>query len=406
MARKHTKGEKVTRPKRLNGEGSYRQLADGRWSFKRLVQDPDGRAVWVKAEGKTLAIARDRCKAKVKAIQAGVVQGGRSVTVGEQLEAWYRDTYLPGAQNNGPRTYRSLLDNHLLPQLGTIKLADLKTPRCRQWFAERVAAGLAPKTIGLIRSIIIRALDQAVEDGRIPANPFLRSIKLARADRAAPKKGKALSDAQARQLLDAARGHRLELAIRLALGLGLRRGEAAGLRWQDVDFAAGTLTINGQLVDGQGGPPQWSDYTKTPAARRTIRLPAVLLSALRWQQTRQAGEHHAAGWPPSLHVFSSARNGGPLPPHSLYNAFKDIARSVGLGDFRLHDLRHSAASFLLAEGVKLKRVAAILGHARTSTTLDTYGHLIEGDDADATERVARRLGDDPAPTDTAGEVAS
>jgi integrase len=108
------------------------------------------------------------------------------------------------------------------------------------------------------------------------------------------------------------------------------------------------------------------------------------------------------GWDAAIYVFTSATKGGPLVPSMFYDTFKRIAKAAGLEGFRLHDLRHSAASFLLAEGVSLKRVQQILGHARGSTTLNTYAHLLPGEDDDATERVQRRI-DGPDQGSTAPE---
>ena len=96
-------------------------------------------------------------------------------------------------------------------------------------------------------------------------------------------------------------------------------------------------------------------------------------------------------WVATDYLFTSVSRGGILKPDRIYAAFRAIAKDAGLAGFRLHDLRHSAATLLLAEGVKIKRVQAILGHASAATTSDIYAHLLDGDDSDALDRVQQRL---------------
>jgi integrase len=375
----------MAKRRRANGEGTVGKLSDGRWAASALVQRLDGSYTRIKREAKTRATAMARLEEAKRAIVAGVEGAGRLPTVAEHLEAWHRDTFSPGARSASRRTYRWLIDNVIVPHLGKVRLDKLSKPRLRQWLADLGKAELAPKTISMARSVLRQALDQAVEDGLVVANPIVRSIK---GPSVPASGGKALTPEQARALLVAARGSRLEAAIRLALGLALRRGEVCGLRWADIDMAGGTLSVKGQIVYTPGQGLSWSE-PKTKTALRTLHVPAVLLSALRWHQTRQEAEHKAMGWP--VYVFTGATTGGPLTPSIFYDAFKAIAKAAGLEGFRLHDLRHSAASFLLAEGVSLKKVQQILGHARGATTLGVYGHLLPGEQDDATERIQRRL---------------
>lgn len=371
--------------RRANGEGSVSKLPDGRWAASVMLQRPDGSYTRVRREGKTRALAMARLDEAKRAIMAGV--SGKLPTVAAHLAAWHRDTFSPKARSSSVRTYSWVIDSVIVPHLGAVRIDRLNGPRLRQWLADLGGAGLAPKTISMARSILRQALDQAVEDHLISANPIGRSIK---GPSVPASGGKALTPEQARELLRAAKGARLEAAIRLALGLGLRRGEICGLRWADIDMAAGTLSVKGQIICETGKGLSWTE-PKTKTAIRTLRLPAVLLGALRWHQTRQEAEHKAMGWAAPVYVFTAATTGGPLAPSIFYDTFKAIAKAAGLEDFRLHDLRHSAASFLLAEGVSLKKVQQILGHARGATTLNTYAHLLPGEEDDATERVQRRL---------------
>lgn len=373
--------------RRANGEGSVAKLPDGRWAASALVQRPDGSYTRIKKEAKTRTAAMAKLEEAKRAMVAGAENGGRLPTVAQHLTSWHRDTFSPQARLSSIRTYTWIIDNAIVPHLGKVRIDRLYGPRLRQWLADLGGAGLAAKTISMARSILRQALDQAVEDRLISANPIVRSIK---GPSVPATGGKALTPEQARQLLNAAKGARLEAAIRLALGLGLRRGEVCGLRWADIDLQGTTLSVKGQIVYEPRQELFWAE-PKTKTAVRTLHLPAVLVGALRWHQTRQEAEHKAMGWAPAVYVFTSATTGGPLNPSAFYITFKQIATAAGLESFRLHDLRHSAASFLLAEGVSLKKVQQILGHARGSTTLGVYGHLLPGEENDATERVQRRI---------------
>lgn len=390
--------------RRGNGEGNIGRTPDGRWYASRQLTLPDGREVRVKREAKTRALAVSKLQEACQRLLEGL-SSGKVPTVREAAERWYTDTFCPGnPRPASKRNRRSLLERQIYPHLGDIRLDKLRTPRLRTWLADLGRAGYAPKTIANCRALLRQILDQAVEDGDIGHNPLTRRT---RGPRVPPSGGESLTVEQARALLAAARGHRLEVALRLALGLGLRRGELCGLRWQDIDLSAATLTVAGQLSYEPGEGVQWVPTPKTDTGRRTLRLPQVLVGALRWHQERQRAERVAMGWKDSGYVLTSVANGGPLRPTSLYRVFKIIAAAAGLPDFTLHDLRHSNASYLLAEGVPVKNVSALLGHARASTTLDTYGHLLPGADDDASERVARLLEEPEPPEDEdAGEKSA
>lgn len=376
--------------RRANGEGSFYKLPDGRWAAEALITRPDGSSVKIKREAKTRALAAEKLDKARRAIAGGADGSGKLPTIADHIEGWYRDTFSPGAKPNSLRTYRSIIDKQIVPYVGKVRLDRLVRTVLRKWLADLARKEYAASTIALARAVLRQALDQAVDDGLIPFNPITRKIS---GPQVKASGGKVLTPEQARALLTAARGERLELAIRLALCLGLRRGEVCGLRWEDIDFEASTLTVRGQMIYVKDVGPVWV-APKSLSAIRTIKLPAVLLSAVRWHQTRSETESRLMGWEASPYVFRAATDGDLINPSTLYDAFQRAAEKAELKDFRLHDLRHSAASFLLAEGVSLKRVQQILGHARGSTTLNTYAHLIPGDDDDATDRIQNRINED------------
>ncbi|WP_246266465.1 site-specific integrase [Nonomuraea typhae] len=165
--------------------------------------------------------------------------------------------------------------------------------------------------------------------------------------------------------------HRLSVLYRLIALRGLRRGEAVGLRWKDVNLNAGTAGVHWQITQLGWEPVQGKP--KTEASDRTIALDADTVAALRAHRKRQAAERLAAGeaWTETGFVFTD-EIGRPLHPQQVSDQFYLLAFQVGLPPVRLHDLRHGAASLMLAAGVDLKVVQETLGHVSSAFTRDTY----------------------------------
>lgn len=169
------------------------------------------------------------------------------------------------------------------------------------------------------------------------------------------------------------RDHRLGALFTVALAVGLRHGEALGLRWDDVDLDAGTLTVR-HALQRVGGKLTLVD-PKTQRSRRTIALPDVALTALREHRRRQLETRMAADyWDDQGFVFASTIGTG-IEPRNLVRAFHQLRERAGLPWLRFHDLRHGCASLLMAQGVNPRVVMEILGHSQISLTLGTYSHV-------------------------------
>ena len=169
--------------------------------------------------------------------------------------------------------------------------------------------------------------------------------------------------------------HRLEALITVTVGLGLRQGEALGLRWEDVDPEADVLSVR-QTLERGGRNPRFGE-PKTVRSRRTITMPAIVADALHRHRTRQLEERLAAGgrWRDSGLVFTTTI-GTPIDKGGLHRAFKLILTTAELPNIRYHDLRHTAATLLLAQGVDPRTIMETLGHSQISLTLNTYAHVM------------------------------
>jgi integrase len=208
-----------------------------------------------------------------------------------------------------------------------------------------------------------------------------------------------LNPQQARLLLEAANTERLQALYSVALALGLRQGEALGLRWCDVDFDSRTLTIRQSLkrIGGRRfGQPGKLEFVepKTDRSRRTLVMPESIANALRSHRVSQIQERLSAGprWKENGLVFATTI-GTPLEPRSVVVDFKRILAKASLPSVvRFHDLRHSAASLLLAQGVEMRVIMELLGHSTIALTANTYSHVLPDLKRDAANKMEAILG--------------
>jgi integrase len=306
------------------------------------------------------------------------------------LESFLVDEWLPALRHLRPSTlsnYRTHIRTSVLPTLGPIPLQQLSPAHLNALYQAllsrgrlRDGHGMAPKTVQNVHAILHRALKDAMRWGYAARNV---------ADAVDPPKGlpaerQVWTPEQLRAFLSHVRDDRLYAAWLLVATTGLRRAELAGLRWLDVDLAAGRVSPR--------RPRVVVDYTvvesdaKTPKGRRSLALDPATLTALKAHQARQAEEKTivGAGYRESGLVFTMP-DGSPIHPQPR---------------IRLHDVRHSYATAALAAGVPPKVVSQRLGHATIAITMDTYSHVIPGLDEQAAETVARLiLGDGEPGTD-------
>jgi integrase len=197
---------------------------------------------------------------------------------------------------------------------------------------------------------------------------------------------RSLDPDEARTFLATVKGDRLEALYSVALSLGLRQGEALGLLWENVDLDTGILKVRTALQRIEG--KQQLVEPKTAKSRRNIIMPEVTITSLRTHRIRQLEERLAAGtrWKEQGLVFTSTI-GTPLDQRNSFRLFQEALQRAGLPHIRFHDLRHTCASLLLAQGVHPRVVMETLGHSQISLTMDTYSHVIPALQRDAADRM-------------------
>jgi integrase len=243
---------------------------------------------------------------------------------------------------------------------------------------------------GLRPLLLRRALGQAERWNVIPRNP----AALVDPPRAERSEVDPLGPEEIDQLLAAAQGDPLEALYVLAVTTGLRQGELLGLRWQDVDLGAGSLAVRQQVQRTPGG---WAfTEPKTAGSRRVVRLPRIAVDAVSRHRVDQVERRlaHGLDWTDHDLVFPNSR-GAPIERQNLARrSFKPLLARAGLPPIRFHDLRHTAATLLLAKGVHSKVVQERLGHSSIGVTMDVYSHVLPSIQNEAVDALDRHFGPD------------
>jgi len=279
---------------------------------------------------------------------------------------------------------------HIKVGLGSVELEEIQ-PEAIDLFLRSKLKEISPRYVKLLRTVLSMSLDQAVRWKLLTSNParYSASIKQSQA------KGRSLSPDQAKALLAACEDDRLRALWILTLGTGLRRGEALGLEWEDYDERARTLSVT--KARKKEGSKVVLGSLKTDSSRRVIPVPSFVCTALDRHRDEQVAEKEhleslGVQWKEPTAMFATPW-GHWLDPDGTSKAFKRLALKAGLGDWHMHELRHSAASLMLAQGVRLEEVSEIIGHASIRVTKDVYGHLSGERLREATDKMGEFLGD-------------
>lgn len=373
--------------KRGQNEGSIYKRRDGRWAGAVTLGYVGGKLKRKTVYGRTRKQVQDRINRLLTDKQSGLPVVGERQKVSDFLTDWLENWVRPTVK---PKTFSSYADTvrlHITPSLGRVVLAKLTPQQVQAMLNERLASGLSPRTVGYIRSVLSIALARALKLGLVQRNvvPLVDRPNVTRHEI------RPLTVEESRALLAAAEDHRLGALFSVALALGLRKGEALGLRWQDVDFENATLVISGALQ--RIGSALVRTETKNNTSRRMLRVPAAALRALREHRVKQMEERLLAGdkWRDTGLVFTTTL-GTPLDPRNVLRHFGRVLKAAGIAHVRFHDLRHSCATLLLAQGVPARVVQDILGHSAIRVTMDVYSHVMPSMRDDAVRAMDAALG--------------
>lgn len=376
--------------RRSKGEGSIYQRKDGRWAASVRYTDPaTGEPARAHFYGRTKTEVRKKLKAAIARVDDGAPVRDAEASVGKWLAEW-RVTALEASTRKvtTKRNYAALSRKHLeADPFGGIPLGRLRASDVDRLMLQMRDAGYADATRQRVFNVLRIALSDAKRDGLIARNPMddMHQPKVER------KEAVFLSPADTRRVLEASEGSRYHAVLSTIAALGLRKGEALALTWDDVDLDAGTLRVRGTLsrIDKRLVVTE----PKTAKSRRTLALSPGMVFLLSVHRDLQQIERERAGnqWVESGHVFTTEL-GGPLEPSNVLRALKAAAEKAGVEGVTVHTLRHSAATTMLEAGVNLKAVSDLLGHADIRITADVYGHVSPELAREAMGTLSERIG--------------
>ncbi len=420
--------------RRGRGEGSITKRKDGRWMARVDLGWQNGRRRRKTIYGRTRREVTDQLPTVLHNAQRGTLLADERQTVGQFLAAWL---VLKQSQLR-PRAYASyeqMIRQHIEPGLGRHRLSRLAPQNVAAWFRRHQEDGASARTIRYARTVLRAALNQAFRWGLVTRN----AAALVDAPRHQAQEISPLAPDQARTLLKVATDQRLGALVSAGMALGLRLGEVLGLHWAEVDFDKHIVRVRWSLErsggDGAVRRPlvierrnlleqfdaaprrsqarrevrrelealrvRWREHRttlrltepKSVRSRRTIRMPGVVRTALKVHRRRQLEERLAAGstWNDADFVFASP-SGMPLDPRNVTREFHTLLRAAQLPPMRFHDLRHTAATLLLAQGVDARTIMETLGHSQIALTLNTYSHVLPTLQEDAAEKLDAILG--------------
>ncbi len=370
--------------RRNNGEGSaYFDKIRGRYRFTITYADPKSQKKIRKSfySKKTLSEAKTKARQFLTDMETqSVAETAKSL--GDFLLGWL-DGMEPVIKPKTWEKYKCCINCNIIPfSISREALVDLTTSKLQDHLITLLKTGgqkktgLAPRTVNATRRLLIGALDTAVHDDVIQKNPaeYTKPMKVERPEI------KILTHAQGQQLKKCAlkRSRFAWAVVVLALGTGMRISEIFGLEWAKINFESKYLVVDKTVVTTRHGV-LIQDSTKTNSSRRTILLPdsvCYMLKRLKlWQKVHDIryGTNYSSQW-----VLSNPK-GNPRSPSSFSgHDFKELLRQAGIDhSFRIHDMRHTHATWLLEAGVNVKVVSERLGHSSIRITLDTYAHALK-----------------------------
>lgn len=352
--------------KRASGEGHFRKRKDGRWEGRIMLE---GKRHYV------YGATRSECVEKVQELKAQHSRGRdlnkKTITVAEFLDQWFEEVGKVTLRERTFHLYEEIKTKYLIPKLGKYKLYELNAQHVQRFINDltkttytngKTTKKLAPRTVRNIRNVLRRALNTALQ-WRLVDHNAAQAVVVPKVEQ---KRVETLEKTQVVKLFKRLRGHPREALYMTAIVLGLRQGELLGLRKEDVNLEKRELRIDGQIQLIDGKCVRMSP--KTEASRRTVVIPDILVPLLEKALSEQ----------PECTLLFPSEAGTPILPRNLVRQFKNLLTDAGLpSTIRFHDLRHTAATFALSNGLDVKTTMEMLGHSQASTTLNIYAHVLK-----------------------------
>lgn len=364
--------------RRSHGEGTVYFWEQKKLWVGRLTM-PDGKRKT--KYGKTQKEVSDWLLAQRRELSDGIYLPNEKITVKAFLKRYLEDYGAVSLRPTTLHSYRSLLERHVYPDIGDLKLTQLRTEHLNHLYSTKLRAGLSNRTVQYIHGVLRRALNKAVKWGLLAKNP----TDLANPPSVKFKVCTTWTAEQVKTFLDSLGDDRWAGIYYLACGTGMRKGEILGLPLSALDIENGHLKVVQALQYVPGGGLIFTE-PKTNKSRRMIVLPEFVVLALKAHLIRRAVLAETPHWVDSGLVFTTDI-GSPITPRNLLRHFKKKLADAGLPEIRFHDLRHTVATLLLEKNTHPLIVSSLLGHSGVNLTLNLYSHVLPTMQKEAAENL-------------------
>lgn len=331
---------------------------------------------------------------KLRERDLGISIESTNTTLNKYLDEWLDKAAKHRLRGRTFEDYKEYLKRYIRNVIGSKKLCDLKPLDIQKLYTDLLERNLSARTVRYCHAVLSSALKQAVKWQILVVNPC-DAVDLPKQQRTEMN---CLTPDEATKFLKAAKADKWYVIFSLALASGMRPEEYLGLQWKDLNFDAGTIAVRRALVWKRKGGGWSLQEPKTSQSRRTIPLPATVLSELREHRRKQNEARLSAGAEYQNNDFIFAGEfGNPIMGSNLFRRHfqpiitKLVEKKVLKKKIRLYDLRHTCATLLLSAGENPKVVSERLGHASITLTLDVYSHVLPDMQKSATEKIEKML---------------
>jgi len=364
---------------------------DGRWegTYYHDINPQTGKRKKLSRYGQTEKEAKEKLLTAMSEMKSGTYIEKNKLTLEGWLIQWLEVYAKPKVKQSTYVSYDTYINKHIIPEIGKIKLVDLRVDMLQQFFNKKATmgrldgkGGLSEKTLRNLYTMLSTALKQAYENSLINKN-LAELVKLPKVMRTEMR---VLSLSEQQKLIEALKTseERYKIGILICLSTGIRIGELCGLQWQDINEITHVLSIRRTLnrlptIDKTKGKTELViDTPKSQKSVRDIPLPAFLIDELNiYKQLREEEKAAAADIYDKRGFILCNEIGAPVEPRMMQDVFKRVLKVAGIEDANFHALRHTFATRAVEMGMDIKTLSELLGHADVSTTLNKYAHSMD-----------------------------
>lgn len=367
--------------RRADGEGNVRQKRPNLWEGRIVAgHKKDGSPIYKYVSGRTQKEAYEKLRELIAEYRNVELTENSQITVEEWMQKWMDEYMLFSIREQTWKSYESVIRLHIIPNLGNKKVSSLTVSTVQKFYNKLLSEGKSGSLVRDAHLILHQAMGVAVKENLIAKNPT-SGTKIPKVEY---KPKNILNEIQLEMFMEAIKEDELWYDFFYTeITTGLRKGELCGLKWCDFNETTGQLNVVRTVTTNKGGGLKTGE-TKTEKGTRTIYLPPSTVKLLSERRNKVSSE-----W-----IFPNFYdNSKPINPSTAYLKLKSILKNAGLPSIRFHDLRHTFATHALSNGVDARTLSGILGHTNASFTLDTYTHVTNDMQKNASAIVGRFMKD-------------